>query len=672
MARVLTRTAQGYDVWRKAHTGTGCDPATDWGEWTLDANLLPVAVQQLLCPRVHAAKVEIDLATLDDWPWNWADYVSRDDQIAIISRETAGNEADRVVLFAGFLTDVHWGFSRGAQALLTAVGTARRLSADVAWRVYGRYMLDKGGDLRHFSGLPCSFNAGGEPNRAADKVALVGGPAGGVPVFTYDEDPSAVAWTISDILDYLMWQHNAAQTWIDNASLGEADYARAEPIVLSVDGMGLWAALGAACDRAGYDLWESYTIDAVNHLPVVSIAIKARHAGTQRTVKHQAPTWDAETETWTRADLDLTLTNLFAAQVAESSASCVTAPVVAGGRSLYEITIPLGRAWDSSRLAIPTGEEAELPDPDEESDYFTTYCQGGTEFPGYADVGRLWDANTDGRYSDSPYYIAVPDVADLAGETAATWPQMPYPPRPCLSRLYQLTSGPSHESLLEVTFDGGTNWQAVNGYEVLKDRLGVRLTVGNLADIRPVGWTDEYTENLFYALAEDVANETNLVQMRLTCTIEGPERNVVGSAIRASAGTCFPQSEWVEREALGQIKTLVGTTLSAYGVVADTETEANATARLTAVATAYQDAYEGRSIEASLPIEWPDEALGLSDVVTAIDGIAYSLQTNAGETARYPRIVAIHFHLTPETHNMVIGLDTDRLLGLSRAMEGSW
>ena len=659
-----TRTATGYRV---LHGRTLSASATGAPTLRDNGRLYPIQVTERVAPGYAKAKVGLDLAYLNDDAWRWERWIAHDDYVAIVSDDP---RVERDVLFAGWIVDVDFGWgARGEQVIATAVGRAYRLRT--GQQVVGRVMAANSTLIRYYNGLRCAFNAGGRPNRAdstykSGTLAIDYPPGTANParirVFTYDGDPSAEWWTAGSAFRYLLWLYNSPQTWLTNPDIS-GSAASAEPLVVDVDGMDLWTALATVADAAGYDVAERYLAES-GGLPGCGIVIKKRGGGTAVTVKRQDINDDG-----TFGQVDLDKTNLFAASVAESSASCITRPAVLGGRTLVEITVELGKAWVPSELALPssdgTADYGILLHNDHQAarktDFIGKYHTRGADFAAYAETGRLWDANTDGAYSAAPYGLSVPDVASLADYTATTLPEMPYKPLPTITRLGGNRT--SHGCYLEISIDGGSNWYYQPGFRPLADRLGVYLNAANLGGyVVPGGDPTKAADTLFYHLATDGAN----VRMRLTCTITVPYRSAACPTRRATAGTRFDTVRVFDRGTAGQVRRRAKGSRFYYdgdGTMLPAD-ESDGGDALKKIAAAIQTAEEDRRIEANLPIEWPDEDIRLTDVVQRIDGIGYSLGTNAGPARRWPRVIGITRMLTRESYGMSLILDTYRKAGI--------
>ena len=618
-ARQLTRPVYGYHVHYWSRFGEPVGPAAYFAEGWQPA-LTPVQVTRPLAPKVAKAVCRIDLGVAGVHAWDWPQVVAPDDMLAIVEARPA---EERAAVFGGFLTDINWGYQAASEAAtVVAVGRAQRLLVDQAYLVYGRYMTDANGTVSHYSGLPCAFNAGGRPNRSASP------DEDGVYTFTADDAAGASYWTAQTALVYLTRRYNAAETWLANPTVLAATRPAGD-WTCEVDGLPLWVALAEVGDRVGYDIYEQVTTGADGN-PEHAITAVERHTGAEVTIRHQGP----DPATGELAGLDVNWTANYSADITETVASSVTAPVVAGARDLYEVQAVLQPAFAPGEVALADGEAA-TPYAQAGAEYFARHVEGGASYD--ADAGRLWDANTDGYWTDKLDAATDGDAAAWAGQTPGSWPAMAHR---ALPRLAAATAGGEQpDTLLEVSYDGGSSWGAYAGaYDLLPGRLAVRLTDGNLAEVLPSDSTD-FTDNFFSRCADDLSQ----VRLRLTCTIEGPDRQVTARARRATAGTAFSTGQWFDRGALG------GAHLGAAGQAA-----------LDAAAEAIVDEHEGRLIEAGLPIAWPDASYELTQQVTRIEGLEYDLGLLAGGGVRYPRIVQIVQHLQASTWGMQLTLGTER------------
>jgi len=619
----------------------------------------PISLELPMAPAVPRLRFEID-PNIIKMPWMWSNHVGFDDMIELTSDHRGD---DRVGMFSGFLTEPDWSYQAGdAACSLTAMGRSQRLLSDTP--VYGRWMQDSAGEVRFYSGLPCSFNPGGRPNRSAK----IGAAAGGVNscVFTYVGDPEAYYWAPIHAMAYLLGNYNYDQTWLDNPTFTDSQRDDDRPIVASVEGQSLWEALATVAAAGGYDVWEAFEIPedpAGDSEPQVASAIKfqLRSAGTLRQVRHQAYRGSLAT-------LDIKKTNSYTARVAESNASCIAAPVILGGAKLTQLTIELYKAWDPALLAYSASTDGPLIlENDEQTTYRKRYVPGGDDFLQYGSVGRRWDANTDGLYNKWFVNTENPeehqaDLGELVDGAAGTWPAMPYKPRPLLDRL-----GQGRSALVYWTPDWSAETSDYTTYELRSahvdpERLAVYLTQANLASIRYGDTTDKATHNFFYHLINDSAT----TKVFLICTIASPIRCSFSAARRTSAGTAFTTSRVFDRGQAGGLREIHGGAKSPWyqqGSSAGGD-EADDRGQLAKIAGAIQDAAGDRTIEASFELPWPETDLSLGDHIDRIAGIDYKLGINTGAAARFPRIVRLVYNLTPETYDTQIVLDTDRQAGV--------
>ena len=651
MATQVTHTPTAVKVQWSAAPGSADPGPGDYGVWGDAGELLPPVLLERLAPDVSCAKFPVNLPAADSGSplhaWQWKSILSVDDRLALVKRSDASR-----LWFVGFVVDVDVGWGRRDERVtVTVAGNAFRLKRDVV--VYGRYMADQNEAVNHFSGLACDFNAGGKPNRCPTESfeAIAGGPAAGVAFFTADDADDAEFWRPADVLDYLLWRYNADETWIANPTLSAADYARTTRMVVSCEGLDLWTALAAAADADGYDVAERFDPDA-DGSKASSIVVVRRGSGSTATLKRLGADYGEAAPA-----MDLAAHTVFDSAIAHAAAPAVTSPIVAGGVELVELTIELGKAWDASRLALGDGEDAAPEFVDKSTQFYARYCRGGADFADYADVGRLWDANTDGRYSGEPYSLSVPDVAALAGEDAGTWPEMPYRPLPMTTCLNQGAGGvgrTSQEFVAEISFDSGSTWHPLADVRSLPDRVGLWIKQDNLAAI----WEKDADADGDNNYLRTLLDNPGYVEVRMTVTIPAPTRAVSNPDRQASAATAFSTAAWFDRGTLGQKRRVAaGSVFSGSGLRQDT---CDGCEGLTNVAEAIQAALEGSEIEAALAVEWPDEDVHLTDVVHELAGINYSFQTNAGASPRYVRIVGLQRHFGVEEWAMTVVLGTDR------------
>jgi hypothetical protein len=543
-----------------------------------------------------------------------------------------------VGLFSGFVVEPDWNYqASGGECILVAMGRAQRLLADVP--VYGRWMYAADNTAFHATGLPCDFNAGGRPNRS-DKSTT--------PRFTYDGDPAAVWWSATDAMRYLTSHYNSAEAWLANPTFTAAQQADTRPISILAEGLSLWEAMAAAAGAGRYDVWEQYSYSGGQ--VAGAIRYQSRRAGTAYEIRHQVANS-------VRQPVSLYGTNSFAARVAESVASCITAPVVLGARKITELSVYLWPIWQPFTPWYDAAADGPMIlENDAVTTYSRRYVVGGEDFADYQNIGRLWDANTDRYYPAATYGAAAGAGLDMGyavdGE-ANSWPIMPHKPLPLITRTQH-----GADAVAFWSPDAGAHYYPLRGFRVQADRLGIYITQPNLANITYGDKKDKATKNFFAALVANYAN----VRVYLRCCVASPTRAVLTKKRRTSAGTRFTTATAFDRGQAGEELAIIADPNDPwYGKPAVAgQNDWNDRMRLELFADNVQDAAEDRFVEASFELPWPESAISLGDTVQRISGIGYSLGTNAGSALRYPRVVRMILNLTPQTYDTQICLDTDR------------
>ena len=638
-----TRALPAYHVLLASREGK-----TSYGAWKDDATLLPLQVIEAMAPAVSRAKMELNLPLLKIMPWQWRDAIAVDDMVAIVGD---GPDGSRDCPFIGFIQDVDWQMS--GTVTVTAAAQATRLLQDVL--VWGRWMRleDQATDV-WLSGLPCHFNAGGKPNRypgtfPGDTADLR---------FAYDGDPAAEYWTGPQAVRYLLEQYNKDETWLTN---GDADAEWGLPprtplLDCNVEGANLWEALAEVGAKSGADVWEK--ISAATGGFTSTVKVQGKHAGPAKFLNHAAM------EGGQFAPADLKTTNLFECSIAESTSSCLTRPVVAGGRTIVEVTFELVKAFnpvEDDEAVQATNNSPNIRD----RDWWKKYATTGELFRRglFTECGRLWDANTDGQYTNNGMGRDIPDVDALADFTECPIPLMPFKPLPVLTSTAFSGAG-SGDVVVEMTLDAGNTWFSVSEYDVLPDRVGIRLTMENPKSLLKPKAVDPAKDNYWTILAETPSN----VRMRMTCSIALPVRAWAWPAANAgSAGTAFETMAFLDKGSAGGFRYRASSSIlkdSGGTVNASDEQSMSESNVLMQTARRVQGASEGRLIEGNMAIEWPDEDIHLGDCIAKINGIEYSLGSNAGPAKIFPRVVGRTLHLTADTMNMSLLLDTDRKAGI--------
>jgi len=623
-----------WGVTRRKLSGVPVSPASFHGSGQ-PGPYAPISLELALAPAVARLRFGFEPEQLG-MPWQWPRRIALDDMVELTGDQPSG----RVGLFSGFVVEPDWSYQgSGGDCVMVAMGRAQRLLADAP--VYGRWMYAADGSKFHATGLGCEFNASGLPNRD-DRTTT--------PMFTADGDPKAVFWSATHAMRYLAERYNAEETWLSNPAFTTEQQDDTRPIFAMAEGLSLWEAMAAVANAGGYDVWEQYSWwgDVV----VGAIRYQKRGAGAAYELRHQKPAV-------VHQPVDIKKTNSFSARVAESVASCITAPVVLGARKLTELSIWLFPIWQPfTPDYIPASDGPLILENDAETTYSKRHTVAGADFADYRFVGRRWDANTDRLYPASTYGAIIGNGLDMGlavdGE-ADSWPLMAHRPLPLIAR-----AAYGSDVVAYWTPDGGTTYYPLKGFHVQQDRLGIYITQPNLADIQYGDKKDKATQNFFAAL---VANYLD-VQVFLRCTVASPVRSRCIAARRTTAGTQFSTSRAFDRGQAGVMLTIAPDSNSPWYAQVSGIANEDRSDELNTIAGAIQTVAEDRFIEASFELPWPESEISLGDQVQRISGIDYKLGTNSGPAARYPRVVRLVLNLTPQTYDTQICLDTDRQAGV--------
>ncbi|HUS91156.1 MAG TPA: hypothetical protein VM695_04865, partial [Phycisphaerae bacterium] len=359
-----------------------------------------------------------------------------------------------------------------------------------------------------------------------------------------------------------------------------------------------------------------------------------------------------------QANLDPKKTENYSGSVAESQASVVNAPIVFGSRKIYEITVELGKAWLPALSPwAADGYHPARDGDDKESLYYSRYVVGGSAFGTGQMAGRLWDANTDGRYDK--WALTRRDVAALAtAGNDEVWPAMPHKPLPLFSWINDL-SNQVVRAWAEYSTAGSARQRLIAGWRMLTDRIGLYITQKDLADIVPAEYADKFAGNFFQAIIDNAA----AVRVWLTCAIKGPHRLMHSVARSPQSGSAFSQVAAFDRGQAGEFRFSqagAGSPTLAGILVAKNH---DGTADLVRAATRIAEVAQDRAAEATFELPWPEPEISIGDRIEKLEGLEYSFGINAGAARRYPRVVGLTYGLTPGNYNTQIVLESERKAG---------
>ena len=131
----------------------------------------------------------------------------------------SAGDADKRIMFQGYIQPLTLQWQPSGQPLtVTCIDQGQeRIRTDPAAQILGRRMrkrpLDEWDanqpDDVEITGLPCTFNAGGRPNRTVKRYDVMDrqGNTRKVGLFTADGDPAAVYWSYLDALRYIVYYY---------------------------------------------------------------------------------------------------------------------------------------------------------------------------------------------------------------------------------------------------------------------------------------------------------------------------------------------------------------------------------------------------------------------------------------------------------------------------------
>ena len=614
------------------------------GGWAVDARLRAESLTRPAWPGIPTAEFSLvlaDVGTLE--PLRMEDGVGR---LAygqeVMIREWAEG-GDGAILFWGTVTGktLAWGEAESARYVAKHVGAS--LQEHFILGAWGRAYSDFdgsgdpiAGQTTHFDGWPPVVNPGGKGNCSV--AGYYDGETELCRLFSPTDSPLSTSWTTTKVLAYVFEfavVEDAADdlTFPDLSALGESDLV-ATPRDMDLEGKSWWEAIGLALDFEGWrcrlDSGGSGTS------PEAVLAIWELGTGTERTVRLGA----AGSAATDQDNAEQGILNL-------DCSGTVTVPKVWGGPLVLEGTWPLVPGWLAADLDADARPDPDLdPDASENAGvwsetYYARYVadKRAADFASYQDVARKWILNEAGDYGETYGSPAMFDFS--AAYASGTWGRRRRRFLECLSWDGLKCRAPVR---VEVTYDGGSTWQAFGGsVEVLGDECGVRISDADLAAVlQEADGPDTYWD----ALCDDKADETALCRLRVTASVADD------SAVRPDPALEIPETspldrtvEWPydRRSRYGRrVRMTTGSYASQWAsdyAAADTTDDASA---LSAEAGRIQDVAAMAQVRGSIVLRNTTYAFDPGDVVTEIAGRDISLQqTAAGGTAVYAEVVQV-------------------------------
>lgn len=579
------------------------------------------------------AVLELDLAKVSTRYANWTEPPYIGDEIEI-EHVPSGSV-------------VHWGKVTKAQPRLSGRGESIRLVSrldpyHVGGRVDGIYHFDPSISDAVLIGRDMVFNPvidGRVVGNRHQTESLFGNPAR---VFLDPEavrtaasqtlyGATAVPWTISEAVEYLLWALNPLETYVTNPTLAQIrvniDDSTAELSDVKID-RGLY--LSEALDKLLAPLGYRWKIDRQAGSRIFDF-FRRGSTGSTITVKHQA------------AGADLNLIDSNASDVAlDFDVSGLANEVEAqGGYYQYEMTVELLRAWPASQDSLADGDGEEL-------------VRSHPNFDDHPEAYRKWVLNESGDYIGLRTEIDGVLTSDL--RTALTGLSLLddfHPPRR-RRLLPTLTLGP----------DNATPIGKIRGIEV--EYSNPLAGGGGEPDWLPLANTTceilEHEAGIYLSgdrLPEELLGQGTGLQMRATFSIETDYR-LLGFAARQ---TNSPQVDVVPAvlDVADRFKYRQVLSVSKYhadvngGSPTKESLQANDSAAIAAWAAYARDTFDLRSIEGRVTLDSLDwHVYELGQRVSQLQGRNVSFAARTGTTT-YPQIVAIERNV--ESQKTVLHLE---------------
>ena len=616
--------------------------------------------------------------------------------LRVVVRTREADAGDDVVLFEGYppVQEARWDGDKESFGFM-ATHVYERLSRDRRSWIHGRRMRSGeivdglvsdpsawAGRSELVTALPCVFNLDGASSCSPTPLTVTAsdGSTRSVYLFTHDDDPSGIRWTYLNALRYLAWFYAPSEGPVFSGNVYDATEAYV--------GLGSESAAGAPSRliKRLLGTCESLMSEATNL--VESLSLLGEAAGVHVTVDSVAQGAGVRSEfrVWaagdgTRRQLHLarggfhpdgqarydasalSASDVFRAnEIAEATirwdyARIVNAPVVIGDVKAYEMTVPLVPGWlptanldnvsapdraAAKALAITPEQVVELGDQVGPDGWFKKYHRDGSEFPQNRYVGRRWVLNEDGRFDGATYNRNAPfdtylpfDFSTVAGSgitRRGLWSRRTRPFGPTITRT---ALGARFGVLVEVSFDGGTNWHRAGGaISVLRDATAIVFDVANPLSIVPPG-VDPAEQNMWYAVIDQT------FRVRATAVIEGDDRLVASPAPNDSdSPTLWTTSRIVYRPSVYGFATRAGTTNVLANVnPSATDIEVDDTSAIVAFAASLAEREQDRRVIASPEIPWLDSTFAVGDEIERIRGRGVSFVTRADDVTLGPVVI---------------------------------
>lgn len=684
MTAILDRSQPAPTIVVELETAPGSD------EFVVDHRLRADTVEQRSDDRFSTATISVRL----DNNFDFLDARHRyHGDLRIVVRTEAADASQRLMLFDGYplsQSSTREGGPHRAtdEYRLIAVSVYQRWAIDPRGWIQGRRMRNAAildgltSDPGKFAtrtavatALPCVFNINTRPNRAAEPIIVrdADGKPRRIFLFTHDDDPMALPWSLLDALRHVLWFHHTPEGPVSIRALLDATESAAgldprctAPYVppsglvarllasaddLNCEAVNLVEAVALIADRAS--VHATCVVDNIDGHAKSRLALWTPHSGATRSINIA---WGGRyADGSPRYDTGLIPANEVTAdnqarriEVLWDHSRLINAPIVVGDVKRWEMTVPLVPGWtpetDLDNVAPEDRDaaKAEALTPDvidflgdlvEQIDWYRKYHRSGDLFADHRDVARYWVLNEDGAFDAATFNRNAPfddyapfDFAASAGNDATSPGKWTRRPRPMRETITRDLDGSPLGVFVEVSYDGGANWHPpVGPVSVDRTRAAIRFDVINPTSMIPPGG-DWNIVNMWYAIIDQQ------FRVRATAVFESDERLRIEHAPTQSLTPTFRRNtELVFSPGLYRfasrataINVLAGGTLAANEM--DDRTAAAAATRRIA------EAHETGTIEATVRIPWIDNDFTVGDRITGLGGRDVALSGVARES----------------------------------------
>lgn len=303
------------------------------------------------------------------------------------------------------------------------------------------------------------------------------------------------------------------------------------------------------------------------------------------------------------------------------------------------------------------------------------YTVRGATFLQYQTVGRVWVLNEDGAYgaaygrtgAQSDAYRAAAYTTIFDWHNAVIGPGVPprinrgdglrtlrWIPRPrrCLPLVSTAPGDIETKPILEASFDGGASWGRYPGnYRFLDDRIGVILTDMNLGAVYGPAPA---------ALSVWAAIVSGTFRLAITCCVEGDAR-LIGEGADPGSWITLSSHKLLHVQGDAKFRSRTGAnsilkSASGYG-----GQDIDDTAQADALAYKFLSVSSPRRVAARVTIPYLTKAWLPADLCSGIMPAGVSFLGNKGSAGRFPQVVKVAWHNSPEGSLTTLQLEDRRL-----------